>query len=102
MDTDIYKLEDCSTKQIIYILNQYIFKSLEENDVLIQYKDVIISYFNHKQIDGNYLKCVDRKTLKQEMVKFGHSIKLNGASLKLLRLLTKFDFDQISHGALIH
>eukprot|EP01084_Bolivina_argentea_P254811 428457_1 len=102
---NIKELKQCSYTQIIFILNEYIFKEINElkikkYDTVRNNKELFIQYFEDKKLNGEYLCNIDRKIFGTQVVEYANNnLKLKGPSLKLLKLIKDFEFNKIITGA---
>lgn len=83
------KLEQCTVKQICYIIKNFVIKN--EESELYDYRDNIIKYLVEKDIDGaKFVKLTndDKDKLIQDLKKY-----LNNKDNKLDALLSRFIMD---------
>eukprot|EP01084_Bolivina_argentea_P277467 473697_1 len=89
-DNNISSIKDCNIHQIIYILQNHLFETLNRPK-LNQHKDTIISYFTEQKINGQILFKLKTKHFCNNIATYCNDKKLLASSKKLLKTLKEFN-----------
>lgn len=91
----IKSMEECTTEQLIFIMDQHIFDEINQAK-LNDNRDDILACISNKNIDGPSLFAMERKDFASQIVEHCNDKKLLGPSIKLYKYLQNFDINKIN------
>eukprot|EP01084_Bolivina_argentea_P121745 215750_1 len=92
-DNAMEEITDCNYKQMIYVLNCILHDT--EDKILMDNKELFISYFEQNKVDGDTFMETSCKAFGEDICQYFNNNELNEPSMQIWTLITNFNLNGI-------